>query len=162
MDTVAFSSLELKTHSETVPVVIQGQTIEVKQFLPTFDKINLVASAVKSSIVDGVVNEMIVETTLHYLIVERYTNIEFSDEELANMVDTYDLLESNGVINHVLSALPEGDYDELFDAAKVQSDKVDHFLASSLQGYAGQVESAKSIEDMFKKPLEEEKKKAKK
>lgn len=149
MATVLLSALELKTNSETVPVEINGQTIEVKQFLPTFDKINLVASAVKSSIVDGVVNEMIVETTLHYLIVEHYTNLEFTEEELANMVDTYDLLESNDVIDAVLSALPEGDYDELFEATKAQSDKVDKFIASSLQGYAGHSEANKSLEDMF-------------
>lgn len=149
MDKLAFNSLELKTNSETVPVEINGQTIEVKQFLPTFDKINLVASAVKSSIVDGVVNEMIVEVSLHYLIVEHYTNLEFTDEEIANMVNTYDLLEENGVIDAVLENLPEGDYDHLFESAKAQSDKVDNFIAASLQGYAGQMESNKSLEGLF-------------
>lgn len=161
MANVLFSNLELKNDSKTVPVEINGQTIEVKQFLPTFDKINLVASAVKSSIADGVVNEMIVEVTLHYLIIEHYTNVEFSEKDIANMVNTYDLLEANGVIDAVLEALPEGDYDELFEATKAQSEKVDKFIASSLQGYAGQAESAKSLEDLFKRP-EEAKNKPKK
>lgn len=150
MANVTFSKLGLTKNTEVVEVIINEQTIEVKQFLPTFDKVNLVASAVKSAIVDGVVNEMILEVGLHYLIIQHYTNIKFSDKQIENMIDTFDLLESNDVIDRILEAIPEEDYDHLFDAAKVQSAKVDEFIRASLHGYAGQVESTKSLEDMFK------------
>lgn len=158
MENVFLKDLELKKNSSTLNFEINGVAIEVKQFLPTFDKINLVASAVKTSIVDGVVNEMVMDTTLHYLIVEHYTNLEFTADEIENLVDTYDLLESNDVINQVLSKLPEGDYDELFSATRVLADKIDRFLASSVHGYAGQVEATKSLEQVFVKPTQKESK----
>ena len=59
MENVFLKDLELKKNSSTLDFEINGVAIKVKQFLPTFDKINLVESAVKTSIIDGVVNEMV-------------------------------------------------------------------------------------------------------
>ena len=149
MANLSFNKLGLKKPTNVTEVPFGENTIEVAQFIPTFNKIHLVSSAVKSSIVDGVVNEMVLETSLHYLIIENYTNIKFSEKNLQNMIDTYDLLDSSGIIDLVLENLPEGEYDYLFQQSLRLAEKLDKLAISALKGYAGQAEGNKAIEKMF-------------
>jgi len=126
-------------------------SIEVRQFIPTFDKIHLVASAVKSSIVDGHVNEMVLEVALHYLIVVNYTNISFTEKQISNMIDTYDLLDSNGVIDLVIANLPEGEYDYLFKEALKSAERYNELTRSSMEGFAGQLETNNFLQEVLAK-----------
>lgn len=149
MANVSFNKLGLKRPTEVKDFEVNGQKIEVSQFIPTFTKIHLVSSAVKTSIVDGAVNEMVLETALHYLIIENYTNIKFSEKNVANMIDTYDLLDSSGIIDAVLANLPEGEYDYLFQQSLRLAEKLDKLSISALKGYAGQAEGNKALTDLL-------------
>lgn len=45
-----------------------------------------------------------------------YTNITFTDKQLSDIVKLYDLLECNGVVSSVMSAIPEEELTFIHDA----------------------------------------------
>lgn len=88
---------------------------------------------------------MVLEASLHFLIIENYTNLKFTEKHIANMVDTFDLLYSSGLMAEIISRLPEGDYDYLFQQSLKLAEKIDKLAISSLQGYAGQKDATESL-----------------
>lgn len=149
MAQLPFNKLGIKLPNEKETFEFNGQTIEVESFLNTFTKIHMVSSAVKTAAVEGYVNEMVLEASLHFLIIENYTNLKFTDKHLANMVDTFDLLYSSGLMSEIINRLPEGDYDYLFQQSLRLAEKFDKLAISSLQGYAGQKDATESLESLL-------------
>lgn len=110
MAKVSFASLKLKTKDDVKTIMIGGKEVEVKQYLPTADKVSLLEIAVQ--VADGatILNTLALDALFHLYIVFKYTNLSFTDAQKEDLLKLYDVLETNGVIEEVLTAIPESEY----------------------------------------------------
>ena len=61
-----------------------------------------------------------------------YTNINFSKKERDNVFETYDILEKNGVIDTIVSAIPEIEYNAFMDYFTVSIEDFNKYKTSAL------------------------------
>ena len=111
MAKVSFTKLGLKKKEEIKNITINDQVIEVKQYLPISDKINIITNVIENSADDNnFANPVKVEVFANLEIMYAYTNISFTDKQKENPTKLYDLLEENDVIAEVIAAIPENEY----------------------------------------------------
>ena len=115
-----FDELNLKRANKEVILNINNQKINVKQYLPIGDKINLVQIALQQSLEDGIYNEGLLTAYFNTYIVMFYTDLEFTDEQKQNILEIYDILESNDIISKVNNAIPKVEFDDLVDLLSSQ------------------------------------------
>jgi len=87
-----YKDLNLKVKDQTETISIQGQDINVFQYLPVRDKNDLVQIALQNSRENGVINEIKLEIYFNIYIVYFYTDLVFSEEEKADPGQLYDEL----------------------------------------------------------------------
>ena len=93
------------------------QTIEIKQYLPINDKLVLISNVINSALDDNnFYNPLKVELFSMLSILESYTNLSFTEKQKEDPCKLYDLLESNGLINAVINAIPEEEYETIVEA----------------------------------------------
>ena len=111
MAKVWFKKLGRKKKEEIKNITINDQVIEVKQYLPISDKINIITNVIENSADDNnFANPVKVEVFANLEIMYAYTNISFTDKQKEDPTKLYDLLEENGVIAEVIAAIPENEY----------------------------------------------------
>ena len=133
-----YKDLKLKINKESKNILINGQNIEVLQYLPIKDKIDLIEIALQKSEEKGIYNEMKLEIYFNLYIVFLYTNLEFSEEEKADEMTLYDELESQNIFLRVVNAIPDDEYDLLLSwlqTMKKQYVKYRRSIASLLQTF---------------------------
>ena len=114
---IALKELKLKEEVEVSIININNIDIEIKQYLDIRDKLSIVNIAMQESVDgNGLVVRPLAEALMTLYIVYLYTNIVFSPNEKDSPIDTYNLLEKNGVIDIVISAIPSVEYDSLVEA----------------------------------------------
>ena len=131
-----YKDLNLKTNQETKKV--SGLDIQVLQYLPIQDKIDLIDIALQKAERDGVYNEMRLEMYFNLYIVYLYTDIVFDEEDRADEFTLYNELESNNVISKVIATIPEEEYDNLFDTLQIvkkNNTKYKNSVASVLNSF---------------------------
>lgn len=119
---VTFDSLKKELLLKIKAIEINGQTIEVKQYLPVNDKLTLI-SAVLEQVAQNEYPfansvQMDVYTTLG--IIYAYSNIEFSDEEKDNPAELYDELEKQEISNRIIAAIPQAEYEFVIEGIEKQ------------------------------------------
>ena len=110
-----YKDLNLKVKDQTETISIQGQDINILQYLPVRDKNDLVQIALQNSRENGVINEIKLEIYFNIYIVYFYTDLIFSDEEKADPGQLYDELQSNGILTRILGAMNQNEYNNLVD-----------------------------------------------
>lgn len=116
MASVSFASMKLKPNTEVKVINICDKEVEVKQYLPASDKNSILEIAIQEADRGTVVNTFALDCLFHLYIVFKYTNISFTDKQREDLFKLYDQLECNGVINEVIGAIPEEEYEELHNA----------------------------------------------
>ena len=109
MAKLAFSKLNLKLNKEVKNVQIGDNVIEVIQYLPQATKAEFVEFVLLNALDEntGCFSPIRLETFFAIAIMKFYTNITFTEKQLSDIVKLYDLLECNGVVSTVMSAIPE-------------------------------------------------------
>ncbi len=115
MAKVTFSSLKLKTKDDIKTIKIGEKEIEVKQYLPAADKNAILEIAMQRADEGTVMNTFALDALFHLYLVFKYTNLSFTDAQKEDLLKLYDILESNGIIDMVVSAIPEIEYNTLRD-----------------------------------------------
>ena len=109
-----FSDLKLNTAIEEKELVLpSGEKISVKSTIPVSDKIDLIQIALQKAEEDGIYNEIKLDIYFHLNLLYLYTDIDFSIEDREDEMRLYDILENNGVIVDVISAIGEEEYEGL-------------------------------------------------
>lgn len=118
MAKIAFTKLGLTKAAESAVkfTEINGQTIEVKQYLPINDKLNLIANVLNQSADENnFANPIKLDVFTSLEIVFAYTNISFTEKQKEDLVKLYDLLESNGIFNMIIAEIPKAEYAAIVD-----------------------------------------------
>ena len=119
MPKIGFTKLGLKPNNEIQTIEFNGQTIEVKQYLPVEEKLELITNVLELSHDSNNFSNPVkvsVYTTLE--IIEKYTNVNFTEKQKENPTKLYDLLVGNGFAAAVIKAIPELEYDEILTGIK--------------------------------------------
>ena len=116
MAKVPFSKLNLKKIDKVQVVTINGLEVEVKQYLPVAEKLELIANVLNNSADDNnFANPIKTYVLSHLEIIYAYTNLSFTDKQKEDPAKLYDILETNGIIDSIILAMPPSEYDNLIE-----------------------------------------------
>jgi len=117
MAKVSFSKLGLKKKNETVKVQLTDDIeVEVLQYLPINDKLALIAAVLNGSADDNnFANPVKIDVVGSVEMVRAYSNLSFTEKQLSDLPKLYDLLEENGIINKIMTAIPSDEYNFIIE-----------------------------------------------
>lgn len=110
-----YKDLNLKLNKEINIAKVGDIEIEVLKYLPIQDKNDLIEIALQKAEQNGIYNEMKLDMYFNLFVIYMYTNIEFTPEQKEDEYTLYNELESNGVINAVIGAMQDQEWDLLTD-----------------------------------------------
>lgn len=128
--------------------------IKVKQFLSTEEKKNLLEMVMQKADGGTVMTDLITSAVFEVYLILKYTDLEISDEDKADILTLYDSLEKDGIIKAVIDAMPAKDYSELLE---LLSSMVDDYTVyrNSARGFIDKfLAFAPDATDKFNKALE--------
>lgn len=114
MAKVSFASLKLKVKDDVKILNIGDKEIEVKQYLSAENKYDLVMISLQQSKENGIYNSLKLDIFFHLNLIFMYTNLSFTDKQREDLLNLYDILESNEIINNVVALIPEKEIKELY------------------------------------------------
>jgi hypothetical protein len=121
MAKVSFSKLGLKSvNTEVKTVDFNEQTIEVKQYLPIQEKLDLISRVLNlAHDQDNNFSNPVKRSVLLTLeIMYAYTNINFTDKQKEDPAKLFDLLDGSGLVDVVFEAIPQYELNTLEDGVK--------------------------------------------
>ena len=110
-------------------VEYNGQTIEVKQYLPVIEKSELITRVLNNSVDEnnGYYNLLKMDMYLALEIVYAYSNISFTEKQKEDPMKLYDMLNASRVLNLIIGLIPEGEFYYL--------NKTVHEMANNIVAY---------------------------
>lgn len=125
MAKLSFTKLGLKLNQEVVEIHHNDQIIEVKQYLPVNDKLELISNVINLSADDNnFANPIKAGIFLALEIVDAYTNISFTEKQKEDPNKLYDLLISTGLYPQIVDAIPDNEFQNLMVGTKESIDAV--------------------------------------
>lgn len=114
MAKVAFTKLGLKVNADIKTIEFNEQTIEVKQYLPVNEKLDVITEVLNNSADDNnFANPVKVDVYTTIAVLEAYTNISFTEKQKENVTKLYDVVISTGLYNSVIEAIPDNEFGSL-------------------------------------------------
>ena len=124
MAKVSFGTLKLKKQETTTTIKIADKDIEVLNYLPIEDKYDLIQATLQQSAEGIGFNEILIEMNFYLNVVFLYSNISFTETQKEDRYKLYDILESNGVINEIVNAIPVQEFKSLMDSFDLEKERV--------------------------------------
>lgn len=160
MAKIPFSKLALKKQENIQTVKIGNYDIEVKQYLPVNDKLDLIARVLNGAHDENnFPNPIKIEVLGALEIIMAYTNLSFTEKQKEDVAKLYDLFDSNGLIDLIVNAIPKEEYDfiidginETVDAVYTYQNSVLGILESVSQDYSNLNLDAASIQQKLADP----------
>ena len=114
MAKVAFTKLALTKNTDVGSFEWNGQTIEVKAYLPIQEKMELIAAVLNQCQDDNnFINEAKMALFMNLEIVFRYSNISFTEKQKEDPAKLYDLLAGSGFFDDFFAVLPQREYQSI-------------------------------------------------
>lgn len=114
MAKIGFTKLGLKPNNKIVNIEFNEQIIEVKQYLPVEEKLELITNVLElSHDSNNFSNPIKVQVYTALEMIDKYTNISFTEKQKENPTKLYDLLNGNGLLEKIIDAVPQIEHDEL-------------------------------------------------
>ena len=117
MAKIAFTKFGCKLNKDVKVVKFNDQEIEVRQYLPVDEKLALIGKIINNSAEDAKfynVGKITIFTTVE--MVCAYTNISFTEKQKEDIVKLYDLIQSNGLFDEILAAIPDEEFNDLLNS----------------------------------------------
>ena len=110
MAKVLFSKLGLTKNTDVVKVAWNDQQIEVKQYLPMSEKLDLISKIINLSVDDhGFYNPCRIHLFTVTEIIMAYAGITVTEKQKEDVCKLYDLFVGTGFAKVVMDAIPEED-----------------------------------------------------
>lgn len=117
MAKLSFTKLGLKPNNEIKTIQFNNCNIEIKQYLPVEDKLQLITSVLHfSHDQNNFSNPVKVDVYTALEIVMWYTNISFTEKQRENCVKLYDILIGSGLLDMIIKAIPTDEYNSVINA----------------------------------------------
>ena len=111
MAKISFTKLGLTKNTEVASFDWNGQTVEVKQYLPIQEKMDLIAAVLNNcQDENNFINEAEMALFMDLEIAYRYTNINFTEKQKEDPAKLYDLLAGSGLFDDIFTVLPQREY----------------------------------------------------
>ena len=111
MAKISFTKLALTKNTDVASFDWNGQTIEVKQYLPIQEKLELISSVLNQcQDENNFINEAKIALFMDLEMVYRYTNINFTEKQKEDPAKLYDLLAGSGFFDDVFTVIPQREY----------------------------------------------------
>lgn len=134
MAKVSLTKLGLKVNQDVKNIEFNEQIIDVKQYLPINEKLELISSVINSAADENNFSNPVKENVFLTLeILYHYTNINFTDKQKEDPVKLYDLVVSSGLVNKITDLIPEEELDEVINGV-AQSVKAIYAYRNSVLG----------------------------
>lgn len=115
MAKVSFSKLGLTKNQEVKILNWNEQNIEVRQYLPISEKLELISNVINFAH-DGnanFANPVQVEVFTGLELLYTYTNISFTDKQKEDPAKLFDLVKSSRLLDSVIMLIPANEYTDL-------------------------------------------------
>lgn len=131
MAKVSFTKLGLKVNQDIKQIEFNGQIIEVKQYLPVNEKLELISDVINLSADDNnFANPVKVSVFTALAVIEYYTNINFTEKQKEDPTKVYDSFVSNGIMQTIVETIPEVEYDTILRGIKESTEAVYNYRNS--------------------------------
>lgn len=125
MAKIAFTKLGLTKNQETKIVEWNEQSIEVKQYLPINDRLELISRVIMAAADDNnFMNPVKLEVFLTLEMMYCYTNINFTDKQKEDPTKLYDLFEGSGLAEEVRRTIGGIAYSQLLHDIRVCAEAI--------------------------------------
>ena len=107
---MTFTKLGLKAKKITTNCQLNDDiTLEIRNYLPVDEKAEFIQFIVNHALDDmtGCFSPVRIEVYFSIAVCKWYANITFTEKQMTEVSKTYDLLEENGVIDQIISTIPE-------------------------------------------------------
>ena len=134
MAKVSFSKLGLKINTDVKTIIFNNQNIEVKQYLPINEKLELISKVIMQAHEqdENYSNPVKAGVYRDLEVIFAYTNISFTDKQKEDLPKLYDMLYSSGIIGEVLKNIPEDEYMEIVFGVKDSIESIYKYQNSAL------------------------------
>ena len=159
MATINFSDITLTSKApEPKEISFGGQVIEVKQWIPIMDKYNIVMITLQEAEEGVYFNEVKIDMYFALNMVYKYTNIAFSAEDRVNADETFDKLNTSGLLSEILAAIPKQESDMIYAYVQEMRDRrmqygssISSIFKTFVEDMPKNAEYAKQLADSFDK-----------
>lgn len=114
MAKITYASLKLKTDNTVKEINFNDSKIEVLQYLPIDDKYSLINITLQKAKEGAIYHPLKKDLFFHLNLVYSYTNLSFTEKQREDESKLYDTLESSGLLEQIIAAIPEKEYDTLY------------------------------------------------
>ena len=133
MAKIPFSKLGVKVKSDITLLVWGDYNIEVRKYLPMEEKANLITNILNASIDNNkFYNPLKVKVFLALETLYAYTNLSFTEKAKENYLKLYDSVKSSGLLDKVISSIPEDEWNGLVFAMEETISKIYEYNNSVL------------------------------
>lgn len=125
MAKVSFTKLGLAKNQAVKNIVWNEQNIEIKQYLPINEKLELITNVLNSAHDEkNFSNPVKVEIFKTIEILYAYTNINFTEKQKEDIPKLYDLITSSGLFDTIKDNIPSSELDMLDESIHVSIDAI--------------------------------------
>ena len=111
MSKVSFTKLGLTKNTNVGSFEWNGQTVEVKAYLPIQDKMHLIQNVLNNcQDENNFINEAKMSLFMTLEIVYHYSNINFTEKQKSDPAKLYDLLAGSGFLDDFFMVIPQNEY----------------------------------------------------
>lgn len=144
MAKLTFTKLGLKKKGLINTISYNSQDIDIKQYLPFEEKIELINDVVNLSRDDNnFINPARVELMLTIKIIMAYTNITFTEKQQEDYVKLYDLFAENDLTTIIMDNIPDEEINFIVDTTWDSLEQIYTYNNSAL----GMIETLKNNYD---------------
>ena len=133
MAKIPFSKLKLTKKEDIKEITINDIVVEVKQYLPVNDKLTLIGNVISfAADENNFSNPIKLDVFTALEIVFTYTNLSFTEKQKEDLVKLYDIMESNGVFDTIIAAIPKVEYKSIIEGVQECSNAIYTYRNSAL------------------------------
>lgn len=115
MAKISFTKLKCKVETSVTHVEWEGETIEVKQYLPIQEKLALIGRVITQAHEqdENYSNPVKVDVFRELEMIFAYTNISFTDKQKEDLPKLYDMIYCSGLLKAIKDAIPDDEKNDI-------------------------------------------------